>query len=128
MISDREYAEMKQRYASCLAAAGITLTRYDFSGASYNPAPSMSNDQAHDVETKCSGESGEYPIAYFYVQMRANPSHKDLAPAIVDCYKRHGLVGDSYGLKDYRAGDVPTGSDHVTASACSTDPDGLLGG
>jgi hypothetical protein len=67
------------------------------------------------------------PIAYFYVQMRVNPTHADMAPAIVECFKRAGVVGQSYGLKDYRAGDLPS-TDHPAVSACSTDPEGRLGG
>lgn len=127
-VSDREYAEMKQRYSECLSAVGIVLTSYGFEGGSFTPPSSMSNDQAHAAESKCSEQSGEYPIGYFYVQMRANPSHKDMGQAIVNCFKRHGLVGDGYGLKDYRAGDLPGGSDNPTVNSCSIDPDELLGG
>jgi len=126
-ISDQEYAEMKQRYSDCLAAAGISLTRYGFDGAEYAPPASMTSDQAHDAESRCSDRSGEYPISYFYVQMRANPTHANLAQAVVDCFKKRGLVGSGYGLKDYRAGDLPT-SDDAAVAACSTDPNGLLGG
>lgn len=128
-ISDQEYAEMKERYSTCLSAAGITLTHYGFDGGSYSPAPSMSNDEAHKKETGCSEESGEWPIAMFYVQMRVNPSHKEMASAIVDCFKRNDLVGPGYGVKDYRAGDLPTDDAKTTAiDACNLDPDGLLGG
>lgn len=128
-ISDQEYAEMKERYSTCLSGAGITLTHYGFEGGSYTPASSMSNDEAHKVETGCSDESGEWPIAMFYVQMRVNPSHKDMASAIVDCFKRNDLVGSGYGVKDYRAGDLPTDGAKTTAIAtCNLDPDGLLGG
>ena len=128
-ISDQEYAEMKERYSSCLSAAGITLTHYGFDGGSYTPAASMSNDEAHKAESRCSDASGEWPIAMFYVQMRVNPSHRDMASAIVECYKRNKLVGSGYGVKDYRAGDLP--SDNAKAAAidtCNLDPDGLLGG
>lgn len=86
----------------------------------------MSSDEAHRIETNCSDESGEYPIAYFYVQMRANPSHRDMAEAVVDCFKRKGLVDPSYGLKDYQSGDLPTANEQAM-TACSTDPDGRLG-
>ncbi len=126
-ISDQEYSEMKQRYTACLEATGTTVTKYDFDGAVLDPPSSLTSDQAHNVETKCSDQSGEYPIAYFYVQMRANPSHKDMAQAVVDCFKRKGLVGPNYGLKDYQAGDLPS-SDQQAVNSCSTDPDGRLGG
>lgn len=126
-ISDQEYSEMKQRYSDCLAAGGITLTKYGFDGEEYVPPPSMSSDTAHDIATRCSDRSGEYPIAYFYVQMRANPTHADMAQAVVDCFKKKSLVGPGYGLKDYQAGDLPTSNDQAVA-ACSTDPNGLLGG
>ncbi len=126
-ISDQEYSEMKQRYSDCLAAAGIKLTKYGFDGGEYVPPASMTSDKAHDTESRCSDQSGEYPIAYFYVQMRANPTHTNMAEAVVDCFKKKGLVGPSYGLKDYQAGDLPTSNDQAVA-ACSTDPNGLLGG
>ncbi|SEA32884.1 hypothetical protein [Leifsonia sp. 21MFCrub1.1] len=126
-ISDQEYSEMKQRYSDCLKGGGITLKRYDFEGSEYVPPTSMSSDEAHDIESRCSDQSGEYPISYFYVQMRANPTHSNLAQAVVDCFKRRGLVGPGYGLKDYQAGDLPTSNDKAVA-ACSTDPNGLLGG
>ena len=126
-ISDQEYSEMKQRYSDCLSAAGIKLTKYGFNGGEYVPPDSMTSDKAHETESRCSDQSGEYPIAYFYVQMRANPAHANLAEAVVDCFKREGLVGPSYGLKDYQAGDLPTSNDQAVA-ACSIDPNGLLGG
>lgn len=125
-ISDQEYSEMKQRYSDCLDAAGIALTRYGFDGGEYRPPASMTNDAAHDAESRCSEQSGEYPIAYFYVQMRANPNHADLAQAVVDCFKKKGLVGAGYGVKDYQAGDLPTSDDQAVA-LCSADPNGLLG-
>jgi hypothetical protein len=128
-ISDQEYAEMKDRYRACMSAAGVTLTRYDFEGGSYTHPASMSHDEAQKVERRCSDESGEYPIGMFYVQMRVNPSHKDMAALIVDCYKRNCLVGAGYGLKDYLAGDMPKSVAKAGAvKACDLDPDGLLGG
>ncbi|QNE36948.1 hypothetical protein [Leifsonia shinshuensis] len=128
-ISDQEYAEMKDRYLACMSAVGITMTRYDFQGGSYMPPASMSHDEAHKAESRCSDESGEYPIAMFYVQMRVNPSHKDMVPAIVDCYKRTGLVGSGYGAKDYLAGDLPKSEARFAdIKACDLDPEGLLGG
>jgi hypothetical protein len=126
-ISDQEYAEMKQRYSDCLAAAGISLTKYGLDGSEFVPPASMTGDEAHETESRCSDQSGEFPIAYFYVQMRANPSHANLAQAVVDCFGRKGLVGAGYGLKDYEAGDLPK-SDEQAVAACSTDPNGLLGG
>jgi hypothetical protein len=126
-ISDQEYSEMKQRYTSCLAAAGIPVTKYGIEGAVLSPPASLSSDEVHTVESQCSDRSGEYPIAYFYVQMRANPSHTDMAQSVVDCFKRNGLVGPNYGLKDYQAGDLPTSDQEIVAS-CSVDPEGRLGG
>jgi hypothetical protein len=128
-VSDQEFAEMKERYSKCMSAAGITLTRYGFDGGSYTPAPSMSHDEAHKAESRCSDESGEWPIAMFYVQMRVNPSYKDMVPAIVQCFKRNDLVGSGYGVKDYLAGDLPRDDAKAAAiDSCNLDPDGLLGG
>jgi hypothetical protein len=59
-ISDREYAEMKQRYTACLEGAGITVTKYGFDGAVINPPSSLSADDVHSTETRCSDESGEF--------------------------------------------------------------------
>lgn len=125
-ISDQEYAEMKQRYTACLEVAGIAVTKYGFEGAVLDPPSTLPSDEVHRTEARCSGESGEFPIAYFYVQMRVNPSHNDLAPAIVECFKRSGVVGPSYGLKDYRSGDLPS-TDQPAVTACNTDPEGRLG-
>ncbi|NEN05377.1 hypothetical protein G3T36_05780 [Diaminobutyricibacter tongyongensis] len=127
VISDQEYAEMKQRYAACLSAAGIALTKYDFGGAVLNQPPSMTADETHNNLTRCSDDSGEWPIAYFYLQMRVNPSNKDLRQAMIDCFKRKGLVGPGYGVKDYEAGDIPS-SDDNSVTSCTTDPEGRLGG
>ncbi|WP_437384983.1 hypothetical protein [Plantibacter flavus] len=129
VVSDREYAEMTARYEECLSSAGITLTSYEFDGSAYLPPVSMENDEANRIASDCSERSGEYPLSYFYVQMRANPDHEDLGQAIVDCLKREGLVGSGYGLKDYRAGDLPTGdADAAVVATCTIDPRGLLGG
>jgi hypothetical protein len=128
-ISDQEYAEMKERYVRCLAAAGITLTTYGFEGGQYTLGPAMSPDEGHRQESRCSAESGEYPIGYFYLQMRVNPNHEDMAQQIVDCYKREGLVGKDYAVKDYVAGDFPRGQGQARAvTACDTDPQGRLRG
>lgn len=122
-ISDQEYSEMTQRYTACLAAAGISVTKYGIDGAVMVPPSSLTSDDAHNVERECSDQFGEYPIAYFYVQMRANPSHKDMAQSVVDCFKRRGLVGPSYGLKDYQAGDLP--SSDQQAATMSRPPEDL---
>src|SRR6478609_8998958 len=126
-ISDREYAEMTERYTKCLAAAGISLTRYGTDGGSYDTPAGMTSDDAHTIDSGCSDDSGEYPIGYFYVQMRANPSHRNMAEAIVECFKKKKLVGPGYGLKDYQAGDLPSDNDPAVAT-CSSDPEGRLGG
>ncbi|NEN05374.1 hypothetical protein G3T36_05765 [Diaminobutyricibacter tongyongensis] len=118
---------MKQRYAACLSAAGIALTKYDFGGAVLNQPPSMTADETHNMESRCSDDSGEWPIAMFYVQMRVNPSNKDLRQAMIDCFKSKGLVGPGYGLKDYEAGDIPS-SDDNSVTSCTIDPEGRLGG
>ncbi len=61
--------------------------------------------------------------------MRANPTYKDMGQAIVDCFKRKGLVGADYSLKDYQSGDFPSGeSKSLAVQACNVDPDGRLGG
>lgn len=127
VISDQEYAEMKQRYASCLSAAGITLTKYDLGGAVFDQPQSMTAEETHNIESGCSDDSGDWPIAYFYLQMRVNPQNKDMRQSTIDCYKRKGLVGPSYGIKDYEAGDFPS-SDEQAVNSCDTDPEERLGG
>jgi hypothetical protein len=129
-ISDQEYAEMKTRYADCLAASGVKLTRYEADGSSIE-FPSLSADAANQVSNRCTDESGEYPISYLYWETRKNPDNVNQVPLIVECFKRNGLVEKSYTVNDYYAGDFPFEGDEGKAEKgriCNTDPTGRLDG
>ncbi|GAA0441071.1 hypothetical protein [Leifsonia naganoensis] len=131
VVSDREYEEMKTRYVDCLASAGVTMVTYGPAGSEYTFAPPVTADIAHQKDRECSASSGEYPIGYFYTQMRVNPANEDVVPHIVECLKREGLVEKSYTVKDYAAGDFSFAEDgdaRATFDSCNSDPMGRLGG
>lgn len=131
VISDREFAEMKARFAACLKDAGITLKSYGPGGSETAFAPPMTPDREHQKTSECSKSSGEDSVGMLYILMRSNPDNVDQRPAIVECFKRHGLVDASYTVKDYVAGDFTTDTDadrHAAFDACNSDPLGLLGG
>jgi hypothetical protein len=101
-ISDAEYAEMTERFRSCLADAGITFHGFQPDGA-FSTSLAPGGLDTHDVVNGCVGPSGQDSIGLLHDVMAANPDNIDAATAIAACLVESGEVPASYAADDYRA-------------------------
>lgn len=136
VISDREVAEMRDRYERCLSASGIVLTSFAHDGATeITFPPTVSPERAHDTMAECSRSSGEYPIGALSSWMQRNPEHRDEDTIMAECLVAHGVVPSDYRAADY-AMDTTSGSwpfqeqsnGRDALEACVADPFGLVVG
>ncbi len=135
VVTDAEYAEMFDQWAQCMAEEEITLTELPPSegGYRYTFPPSITADFAHEVETRCSEESGEYPIGALYTFVQRNPDNLDEMEILRDCLVREGVITDGYDQekleRDIAASPTPFDDDPVALrkyNECNRDPLGLL--
>lgn len=135
VVTDAEYAEMFDQWAQCMAEEEITLTELPPSegGYQYTFPPSVTADFAHEVETRCSEESGEYPIGALYKFVQRNPENLDEMEILRDCLVREGVITDGYDQekleRDVAARPTPFEGDPVASrkyEECDRDPLDLL--
>lgn len=135
-ISDQEYAEMRDRYGSCLAESGISFDEFAPDGsAEVTFPPNVTPGSAHEAMGECSKSSGEYPIGALFAWMQRNPEHRDEDAIMAECLVLKGAVAAGYTAKDY-ALDTSSGSwplldesgGRDALEACIDDPLGLFGG
>ena len=99
-VTDEEYAEMFERFRSCLDDVGITLT---LNGHSYRwDIPEGSDaDKANEQFDRCSVEVGENYIGWLYYGVKRNPENLDEFEIISACLVREGVVPEGYSAADY---------------------------
>lgn len=99
-VTDEEYAEMFERFRSCLEAAGITLT---VNGLRYrwNIPEGGSADDANSSFDRCSVEAGENYIGWLYYGVKRNPENLDEDEITAACLVRAGVVPEDYSAADY---------------------------
>jgi hypothetical protein len=128
-ISDAEYAEMTERFRSCLADAGITFHGFQPDGA-FSTSLAPDGLDTHEAVNGCAGPSGQDSIGLLHDIMLGNPDNIDAATAIAACLVESGEVPTSYTADDYRMdrdgrfGDTETLDTHLAEvlGACMTDP------
>lgn len=133
-ISEQEFSEMKDRYASCLAKAQIVFSSFDRDGAAeVSFPPSVSADEAHRKMADCSTSSGESPIGALYAWIHRNPEHRDEDTIMAECLVRLQAVPPGYDAgqyaKDTSAGSWPFIDPDVGRARledCIADPLGLF--
>ena len=137
VVTDQEYAEMFEAFSSCMAAVGVTLREApeaDGGGISYTFPDSVTADEAHEAEVRCSSESGEYPIGALYHMVRRNPENLDEHEIVWECMIAQKIVAASYSIEDFARdwdeSTLPFAGDETASEAfrmCVNDPLGLLG-
>jgi hypothetical protein len=134
-VSDQEYSEVVARYTACMADLGITLKENPPSegGFSYTFPPTISNENAHAAETRCSEQSGESVIGALYHLAKRNPQHLDENQIVYDCLLGTGTIDTSYTVEDFTADYVAQSFPFVddpeamgALATCDADPLGLL--
>lgn len=101
-VTDEEYAEMFERFRSCLDAVGITLT---LNGHSYRwDIPDGSDAaRANGQFDRCSVEAGENYIGWLYYGVKRNPDNLDESQIVSACLVRAGVVPENYSAADYES-------------------------
>lgn len=134
-VTEQEYAETVDRYSDCMADAGIALKENPPSegGFSYTFPASISSDEAHAADTRCSEQSGEYVIGALYHFVKRNPQHLDENQIVYDCLIAAGAIDTSYTVddfaEDYVSQSFPFAADEKSMkklAGCDADPLGLL--
>jgi len=134
VITDQEYAEMFERFRSCLRTAGITVTDVGSDGSFSTHFPeSLGPDAANDATKRCSVEAGENHISSLYHFVARNPQHLDEAEMVVACLIDAEVVEPSYSPDDFKR-ESPTGSFSLidqdagwpVLKECMADPLGIV--
>lgn len=135
VVSDEEYSEVVARYRDCMADSGITLKENPPSqgGFSYTFPSSVSSDDAHAVDSRCSEQAGENVIGALYHLAQRNPDHLDENQIVYECLLGAGIIDSSYTLDEFAADYVtqsfPFAADRASMdalAACDADPLGLI--
>ncbi|NEN07895.1 hypothetical protein G3T36_18725 [Diaminobutyricibacter tongyongensis] len=133
-ISEAEFAEVENRFITCLRAGGLTTAGINPGGSlEFGFPPEMGPDKANRISDNCSASSGYDTVGSLYFAMRRNPQNLDEAKIAAACLGRKGVVPRGYDASDYKR-DVPTmafpfsdpDEGREALEACSADPLGLL--
>lgn len=133
-ITDAEYAEMEQKFRTCLEDEGVTFSGFDHDG-SYQASPLPGGGNSYDVVQACSRESGADTIGALHDIMGRNPENLDIPTIMAACLVDREAVPSGYSADDYATDLEGRFSDLGVLSAeirdallsCSDDPLGLLG-
>lgn len=133
VITDAEYAEMKNRFSICLSDRGVTLKEIAPDG-SISTSVATGGGNTNSIVSDCSKQSGESTIGALYTFTQANPDNIDTATAVAACLVRDGVVSPDYDAADFsidiagRFAAVEELSPELKESlmSCSSDPLGLV--
>lgn len=134
VVTDSEYAEMWDKFVSCMKDAGFTVYGEQPGGAyQTDMPPGVTPEQAHETAKRCWTSTGEAEIGSLYWWVKQNPDHEDTDKLIVDCLRRAGAISESYGVEDFAkekvTGEYSFSTDDEDSDAlarCSDDPLGAF--
>ena len=117
-ITDEEFREVRQKYISCLADAGIEATanpngQYDFA-----LAPTAEQETA---EAQCSKETIQ-SIEPLYYSLQVNPDNENFSELTAQCLRSKGVVDESFTAKDWDQ----FVSSFAAVQGAATKPDGSV--
>ena len=132
VITEAEYAEMREGLQSCLFSQGFEEVEFSPRGGMSVVGPdSISGEEQLNRAQHCSETSGEATIGALYSWIRRNPEHLDDATIVVECLLRHAAVRADYSAVEYGI-DMPNdavpilpGVSASVLSECSEDPLGV---
>lgn len=101
IITDTEYADLRNRFTRCLEDLGVSVSLDPDGGFSVRADGTLSEaqvtaDAVPGCERKTVGS-----VAMLYEQIRRNPERKDESLIVVECFKRNRLVADAYTVAQY---------------------------
>ncbi|SEH69373.1 MULTISPECIES: hypothetical protein [unclassified Leifsonia] len=97
VVDKAELSEAQRRWVSCMTGRGFTATVSYGNPGSYSVKARIgyTQDSAGTVVGECGVETTDY-IEALYAEVIQNPTNKDYATLMVDCYRRLGVVGNDY--------------------------------
>ena len=132
-ITDAEYAEMEERFRSCLAEDGVTFDGFRPDGG-YTTSLAPNGGDTYAIIQRCSKSSGEDTVGALYSFMRTNPDNLDSMTIMAECLVKKGVVPPGYdadaylqqmeGLSEGLSG-LPS-EFYDALMSCSDDPLGLF--
>ena len=85
-ISAAEFAEMENRYISCLEAGGLTSDGFNPDGSlGFGFRPDVGSKKANTIADRCSESSGSNTVGSLYFAMHRNPQNLDEATIVAAC-------------------------------------------
>lgn len=133
LISEAEFAAMREKLRSCLESNGFDEIIFYPRGEMTVGGPDIFNgeDQLKRAQD-CSASSGDSTIGALYFWMKANPAHLDNATIVLECLLRERLVSPDYTKAEYEI-DMPNdsvpilkGKPRSGLNECMQDPLGLV--
>ncbi|WP_353708225.1 hypothetical protein ABRQ22_00700 [Cellulosimicrobium sp. ES-005] len=133
-ITDAEYAEMEEKFRTCLEAEGVTFSGFEPDG-SYEASPLPDGSDPYEVVKTCERESSADTVGALHDIMASNPDNLDVPTIMAECLVRREVVPAGYAADDYltdmegRFSDLAALSTELreALTSCSSDPLGLAG-
>lgn len=133
-ITDAEYAEMEQKFRTCLEGEGVTFSGFEPDG-SYEASPLPGGGDPYEVVKACERESGADTVGALHDIMAQNPQNLDVPTIMAECLVGKGVAPAGYSADDYladmegRFSDLAALTTEVrdALTTCSSDPLGLAG-
>lgn len=102
VVSDTEYAQVREAFARCLAEAGYAVTWAANGGFTLDAgSPDVPEDLVQDQVESCDVEH-RGSVDYLYEQVARNPENLDEAEIMAACLVRRDVVAPSFSAADYR--------------------------
>ncbi len=133
-ISDAEFAEMENAFATCMGDRNVTFEGFKpLGGYGFRPGNGTTTAEANGIADDCSAASGLDTVGLLYFQMRRNPQNLDEDAIAAACLVKKKVVPPTYSAADVRRdtlGQTYPFSDKARGEEalkeCSSDPLGLL--
>ena len=134
-IADAEYAEMEEKFRTCLDGEGVTFSGFEPDG-SYEASHLPDGGDPYEVVKVCERESGADTVGALHDIMASNPANLDVPTIMAECLVGKGVVPAAYSADDYVTDTEGRFSDLAALTTelrdalmtCSDDPLGLAGG
>jgi hypothetical protein len=134
-ITEMEFAEIENRFKSCMTAQKVSFTRFNPGGGfDFSFADGMTSEQANQVADDCAASTGINTVGSLYFQMQRNPQNLDQDTIGAGCLVEKGVAPKGYTASDYKRDaqlrPFPLATNEqatAVVDACERDPLGLLG-
>ncbi|OJX94704.1 MAG: hypothetical protein BGO96_01140 [Micrococcales bacterium 73-15] len=99
-VTDAAYAEMEERFSSCLADGGIEFSGFEPDGA-YETSLAPNGADTMAIVNECAETTGANTIGLLHDLMFADPENLGGPVVMAECLVRTGIVDEGYTGEDY---------------------------